>query len=106
MSARLDSVFAALADPTRRQVVETLLAEGETSVPMLTGRLPMSRQAVAKHLAALDDAGLVQRAPGKGREVRYALRPGALAPAADWVRRAEGDWDTRLARLKRSVEQG
>ena len=106
MSARLDSVFAALADPTRRQVVETLLREGDTSVPVLTGRLPMSRQAVAKHLAALGEAGLVQRSPGKGREVRYALRPGALAPAADWVRRAEGDWDGRLARLKDAVERG
>ena len=102
----LDGVFAALADPTRRQVVETLLAEGETSVPMLTDRLPMTRQAVAKHLAALDDAGLVQRTPGKGREVRYALRPGALAPAADWVRRAENDWDRHLARLKDVLERG
>ena len=102
----LDAIFAALADPTRRQVVETLLAEGETSVPRLTGRLPMTRQAVAKHLSALDEAGLVQRSPGKGREVLYALRPGALAPAADWVRHAEGDWDRRLGRLKDVVERG
>ena len=100
----LDAIFSALADPTRRQVVETLLAEGETSVPALTGRLPMTRQAVAKHLGALDEAGLLVRSPGKGREVRYALRPGALAPAADWVRRAEADWDQRLVRLKRTVE--
>ena len=102
----LDEVFFALADPTRRQVVETLLAEGETSVPRLTGRLPMSRQAVAKHLAALDEAGLVERSPGKGREVLYALRPGALSPAATWVRRAESDWDRRLGRLKDVVERG
>jgi DNA-binding transcriptional ArsR family regulator len=108
MGARLslDAIFSALADPTRRQVVETLLREGDTSVPVLTGRLPITRQAVAKHLAALDEAGLVERSPGKGREVRYALRPGALAPAADWVRRAESDWDGRLERLKRSVERG
>ena len=102
----LDAIFSALADPTRRLVVETLLSEGETSVPRLTGHLPMSRQAVAKHLAALDDAGLVERFPGDGREVRYALRPGALAPAADWMGRAERDWDRRLARLKRAVEKG
>ena len=101
----LDAIFSALADPTRRQVVETLLSEGDTSVPLLTGRLPMSRQAVAKHLAALDEAGLVERSPGKGREVRYALRPGALAPAADWLQRAEADWDGRLARLKRTLER-
>lgn len=102
----LDAVFSALSDPTRRQVVEELLAEGETSVPRLVGRLPMSRQAVAKHLAALEDAGLVQRAPGAGREVRYAPRPGALDEAATWMGRAERDWDRRLARLKRAVERG
>lgn len=101
----LDAIFSALADPTRRQVVETLLAEGETSVPRLSGHLPMTRQAVAKHLAALDEAGLVERFPGAGREVLYALRPGALAPAADWLGRAERDWDARLARLKRAVER-
>jgi DNA-binding transcriptional ArsR family regulator len=102
----LDHVFSALADPTRRLVVETLLDEGETSVPMLTGRLPMSRQAVAKHLAALDEAGLLTRSPGKGREVRYALKPGALDDAAAWMDRAERDWDRRLARLRRTVERG
>jgi DNA-binding transcriptional ArsR family regulator len=102
----LDGIFFALADPTRRQVVETLLREGETSVPLLTGQLPMTRQAVAKHLAALDEAGLVQRAPGRGREVRYALKPGALAPATDWLTRTEAAWNQRLARLKRSVENG
>lgn len=102
----LDAVFSALADPTRRQVVETLLAEGETSVPSLTGRLPMTRQAVAKHLAALEDAGLVQRAPGRGREVRYAPRPGALDEAAGWMQRAGRDWERRLTRLKDAVERG
>lgn len=101
----LDAVFSALADPTRRQVVETLLREGDTSVPVLTGRLPMSRQAVAKHLAALDDAGLVQRAQGRGREVRWSLRPGALDEAAAWMERAGRDWDRRLAALKDAVER-
>jgi DNA-binding transcriptional ArsR family regulator len=100
----LDEVFSALADPTRRRVVETLLQEGDTSVPVLTGRLPMTRQAVAKHLAALGEAGLVERSPGKGREVRYALRPGALDDAAAWIGDAERAWDRRLARLKRAVE--
>jgi len=102
----LGPVFAALADPTRRQVVETLLREGDTSVPVLTGRLPMTRQAVAKHLAALDEAGLVERAAGPGREVRWSLRPGALEPAASWMADAEQAWDTRLHRLKATVENG
>jgi len=99
-------VFAALADPTRRHVVETLVREGSTSVPALTSALPISRQAIAKHLAALGEAGLIERAPGDGgREVRYRLRPGALAPASSWLDETAAAWDARLARLKRSVER-
>jgi len=98
-------VFAALADPTRRRMVDRLLEEGTTSVPALTAALPISRQAVAKHLATLDGAGLVERVPGSGgREVRYRLADGALDPAAAWIRDAERAWDARLARLKRAVE--
>ncbi len=97
-------VFAALADPTRREILGALLRDGSTSVPVLTAALPITRQAVAKHLATLDDAGLVQRAPGAGREVRYGLRPGALRPAGAWIEATEAAWDDRLARLKRVVE--
>jgi DNA-binding transcriptional ArsR family regulator len=99
-------VFAALADPTRRWMVEALLREGTASVPALTAELPITRQAVAKHLAALGDAGLVEREPGAGREVRYRLRSGALDPAASWLHDTQRAWDGRLARLKRSVERG
>lgn len=100
-------VFAALADPTRRQIVETLVREGSTSVPALSAALPISRQAIAKHLAALGDAGLIERADGTsgGREVRYRLRPGALTPASAWLDETAAAWDTRLARLKTSVER-
>jgi len=99
-------VFAALADPTRRHVVETLVRDGSTSVPALTSALPISRQAIAKHLAALGDAGLIERAPaGGGREVRYRLRPGALAPASAWLDETAAAWDDRLTRLKTSVER-
>ena len=105
MTDAVGPVFAALADPTRRQMLETLLRDGSTSVPALTAVLPITRQAVAKHLATLDDAGLVERAPAAGREVRYQLRPGALSPAADWLREAEAAWDGRLARLKQAVER-
>jgi DNA-binding transcriptional ArsR family regulator len=97
-------VFAALADPTRRWMVETLLREGSTSVPVLSAALPMTRQAVAKHLAALDDAGLLERTPGPRREVRYRLRPGALGPASAWLRGAEAAWEDRLVRLTDAVE--
>lgn len=106
MSDAVGPVFAALADPTRRLMVERLLREQTTSVPALSAVLPITRQAVAKHLIALDHAGLIERAPGAGREVRYRLRAGALDPAATWLRQAQGAWDGRLARLKDAVEGG
>jgi DNA-binding transcriptional ArsR family regulator len=101
------AVFAALADPTRRYVVEHLLREGSTSVPALTSVLPITRQAVAKHLAMLGEAGIVEREDGHGLggEVRYRLHDGALDPATAWLREAEAAWHDRLARLKDSVER-
>jgi DNA-binding transcriptional ArsR family regulator len=105
LSDEIGVVFAALADPTRRFVVQELLREGSTTVPALTAALPITRQAVAKHLAALDDAGLVERAPASGREVRYRLSEHALAPAAAWMRDAEVAWERRLGRLKDAVER-
>lgn len=101
----LGHVFAALADPTRRAMIDALLRDGTTSVPTLSAELPITRQAVAKHLATLDAAGLVERAPGAGREVRYRLRDGALESASEWLTRTEAAWSHRLARLKRAVEQ-
>jgi DNA-binding transcriptional ArsR family regulator len=98
-------VFAALADPTRRQIVETFLREGSASAPALTSTLPITRQAIAKHLATLSAAGLIERAPGRGREVHYRLREGALGPATTWLRETEAAWGRRLPRLKRAVER-
>jgi DNA-binding transcriptional ArsR family regulator len=104
LSDSVGNVFAALADPTRRLMVEELLRDGTTSVPALSAVLPITRQAVAKHLSTLDHAGLVERAPATGREVRYRLRAGALAPAAAWLSKTEAAWDGRLSRLKDAVE--
>ena len=104
MTDRIGPVLAALADPTRRHVVETLLRDGSTSVPALTETLPITRQAVAKHLHALGEAGLVERAPSAGREVRYRLRPGAVTPASDWLGGVAAAWDRRLERLRDAVE--
>jgi DNA-binding transcriptional ArsR family regulator len=87
-------------------MVEELLRDGSTSVPAISAVLPMTRQAVAKHLAALDQAGLVERAPAGGREVRYRLRADALAPASAWLSGAEAAWGRRLTRLKDAVESG
>lgn len=106
MSDQLGLVFGALADPTRRQMLDTLMREGSTSVPALTAELPITRQAVAKHLSALSTAGLVEREPPtSGREVLYRLRPGALEPAASWIREADAAWAGRLDRLRTSLER-
>ncbi len=105
MSEDIGAVFAALSDPTRRWMLEALMREGTTSVPSLSAALPISRQAVAKHVAALDEAGLLEREPGAGREVRYRLRAGALQSAGEWLRDAQAAWDERLGRLKTVVEQ-
>lgn len=104
--AQLDHVFGALSDPTRRRMLSTLIAEGSTSVPRLTAELPISRQAIAKHLSALGEAGLIERAPGSGREVHYRLRPDSLRPAAAWIAAADTAWAKRLGRLKAVVEEG
>ncbi len=106
MSDDVGPIFAALADPTRRLMVQALLRDGTTTVPALTSALPITRQAVAKHLATLDHAGLVERSPAHGREVRYRLRDGALAPASTWLVETQAAWDGRLARLKDVVERG
>jgi DNA-binding transcriptional ArsR family regulator len=104
LSDQVGAVFSALADPTRRRMVETMVRAGTTSVPELTAELPISRQAIAKHLSSLAEAGLVARERGRGREVRYRLQLAALGPAATWLRRTEADWDERLARLQSTVE--
>ena len=98
MSADVGAVFAALADPTRRHVV-TELARRESATPTaLAAELPMTRQAVAKHLGTLSAAGLVE-ASRVGRETRYALTPDGLADAAAWMAEVGAAWDGRLARL-------
>lgn len=97
-------VFGALADPTRRQMVQALLRDGSTSVPALTAELPISRQAIAKHIATLDQAGLIERAPSRGREVHYRLKEDGLHPAAAWLQEADAAWMHRLNRLKTAVE--
>ena len=91
-------MFAALADPTRRQVVRTLSRQPDLTASRLAGELPMSRQAVTKHLAALDRAGLVQ-GRREGRELRYTLTPAPLTDAMAWMDEVGAQWDARLAKL-------
>lgn len=97
-------VFAALSDPTRRGVVRRL-AEGSATATELAADLPVSRQAVAKHLAALADAGLV-RAERRGREVRYRLTPEPLGSAVSWIADLDTTWAARLAALRDHVRRG
>ncbi|MGW0391854.1 ArsR/SmtB family transcription factor [Streptomyces sp. NPDC003042] len=100
----VDSVLAALADPTRRRLLDLIAAaRGEATATTLAERLPVSRQAVVKHLGVLDAAGLVSGSR-VGREVRYAVRPTALDATARWMAALAADWDRRLANIKRVAE--
>jgi DNA-binding transcriptional ArsR family regulator len=103
VSDDVDEVFAALADPTRRQVLDAVAAHGEATATMLATELPVSRQAVVKHLAILDRAGLVTGAR-QGREMRYTVRPERLDTTARWMAKVAADWDTRLEKIKQLAE--
>ena len=96
--ARAGAVFEALADPTRRAVLRDVATRGPRTATELAAELPVSRQAVAKHLAVLRDAGLVvhERA---GREARFTATLAPLAEAERWLHAAGTAWDDRLARL-------
>jgi DNA-binding transcriptional ArsR family regulator len=94
-------VFSALADPSRRRLLETL-ARREAPATELAADLPVTRQAVAKHLAALREAGLVD-ARRAGRETRYRLTPGPLEDAVAWIAEVGDAWDARLAALRRHL---
>lgn len=91
-------VFNALADPTRREVMLLLARQGPATATELATRFPISRQAVAKHLGLLTDAGLVT-ATRHGRETRYVLEPSPLSDAMGWMASVGAGWDSRLAAL-------
>ena len=99
------AVFVALAEPSRRQVIGVLAARGVATATAIAEDLAITRQAVAKHLATLADAGLVDSRKA-GREVRYRLRPEPLRLAARWLDTAAGAWDGRLAAVKDAIERG
>ncbi len=103
-AADLDGVFGALADPTRRGLMERLVAGGPDTATNLVSGLPLSRQAVVKHLQVLAEAGLVTP-ERQGREVRYAATAGPLGPAMGWMLTAGAQWDRRLDRLRARLER-
>ncbi len=94
-----DQVFAALSDPTRRRLFTRLADRGPATATQLAAELPVTRQAVVKHLEALKAAELVTSAR-EGREVRYTVTPAPLADAVGWIADVGAQWDTRLATLQ------
>jgi DNA-binding transcriptional ArsR family regulator len=102
-TAEVDELWSAVGDPTRRRVLDVLLARGEATATAVAGELPVTRQAVAKHLAVLDRAGLVEGRK-RGREMRYAVRPDRLDVAARSMAQVAAAWDVRLAAIKRIAE--
>lgn len=97
-------MFAALADPTRRDVLQRLADRGQASATTLAADMPVSRVAVVKHLGVLDKAGLVSRREA-GREVRYEVRPERLDLAARRLFEVAAAWDARLAAIKQLAEE-
>ena len=95
-----EQVFAALADPTRRTILAALAAHGPSTATDLADRLPITRQAIAKHLALLADAGLVTAEPGERRRIRYRLCPAPVQVARQFLAALAHDWDGRLQALE------
>ncbi len=103
MKVSEESLLEAVSDLSRRQVLDLLLAHGEVTPTGLAAELPFTRQAVAKHLAVLDRAGLVERTR-RGREVRYSVRPEHLDVAIRAMHKVAARWDARLDAIKRLAE--
>jgi DNA-binding transcriptional ArsR family regulator len=102
-SRRLDRTFSALADPTRRAIIERL-TEGNVTVGQLARPFRVSRPAISKHLRVLERAGLVKR-ERQGRVSRLELDAAAMRDATEWMERYRVFWTNRLADLKRYIEQ-
>jgi DNA-binding transcriptional ArsR family regulator len=98
-----DDLWSAIGDPTRRRVIDLLLAGGSGTATALSERLPVTRQAVSKHLAVLDRVGLVHGAAA-GRERQYRVDEQQLARAVTQLSAVGATWDARLRRIKRLAE--
>jgi len=96
------AVFGALAEPMRRQLLQTI-AQHPATATELASALPITRQAVTKHLSSLTDAGLLQRERA-GRDIRYRVTPAPLSDAMSWMAAVGGQWDQRLAKLQRTLQ--
>jgi DNA-binding transcriptional ArsR family regulator len=98
-----DELWSAIADPSRRQVLDLLVSNGAVSARWLAGRMPFSRQGVSKHLVVLERAGLVSRRK-QGREVLFQIEARRLDQAARAMAEVAAQWDRRLGMIKRLAE--
>ncbi len=105
IEAIAEQVFGALADPTRRTILASLASAGPTTATDLADRLPITRQAIAKHLALLAEAGLVTAEPGERRRVRYRVRSAPMQVAQQFLAALARDWDRSLDSLAQHLDQ-
>ena len=98
-----DDLWSAIGDPTRRRMLDLLLVDGAGTATTLSQKLPVTRQAVAKHLGVLDRVGLVRATPA-GREKRYQVDDAQLGRAVAQLSSVGAAWDARLRRIKRIAE--
>jgi DNA-binding transcriptional ArsR family regulator len=98
-----DELWSAIADPSRRRVLDLLVQSGEASASWLAGRVPFSRQAVSKHLVVLEEVGLISRRK-QGREVLYQVDIDRLTQATQAMTELAQQWDQRLSTIKRLAE--
>ncbi len=102
-SRQSENGFAALADPTRRQII-AMLAEGDRTVNQIAAEFPVSRPAISKHLRVLRLSGLVTERK-QGRERVQVFDGAALGPVSEWIAHYEKFWKRKLAKLKKIVEE-
>jgi DNA-binding transcriptional ArsR family regulator len=100
-----EQVFTALSDPTRRAILAALASGGPATATDLADRLPITRQAIAKHLGLLADAGLVTAEPGERRRVRFRLRSAPMQVAQQFLAALARDWDGPLSALKDHLDR-
>ena len=99
-----DDLWEAMADPTRRKLLDLLVARGQATATTLTADMPVSRQAISKHLSLLERVGLID-SHRQGREVRYTVREQRLAEATGALSEVANRWDRRLRAIKQLAEQ-
>jgi DNA-binding transcriptional ArsR family regulator len=105
IEAVAEQVFTALADPSRRAILAALASRGPATATDLADRLPITRQAIAKHLTLLSDAGLVTAEQGERRRVRYRLRSAPMRVAQQFLAALARDWDGPLDALKEHLDR-